>query len=431
MSIKKYVYILLAVLIVGGMFLFQVSYCGLGRQYGAGPRPDRILLSWVADPATSVAVTWRCRVGAGQGKVQVAKSTKGPDLERHIREVIAIKEKSTIADWPANYYSVNINGLEPETTYAYRVGNDRQWSEWNYLTTASQASKPFCFIFMGDIQDDIRNMWSRVIRKAYSDASDAAFILYAGDIVSKRKDSEWGQWFDATGFIHRMIPCLASAGNHEYAKGKLSDHWRKIFHFPPNGPIGLTDTTYYIDYQDVRIIILDSNAEKASQKKWLRKILEDNPNQWTIVAFHHPLYFVSKSRDITKPRNTWLPIFDEFGVDLVLQGHDHAYMRTDLVNLADRQKLDSVKSSQDEGTIYVVSVSGPKMYHSDLKSVVVKSAAGNAQFYQVIKINGNKLYFETKAADGKRYDAFTLTKQANGKKELADAIPFQPSKPGE
>ncbi|MCP3890746.1 MAG: hypothetical protein GY702_18020, partial [Desulfobulbaceae bacterium] len=256
---RTYVYILLLVLIFGGIIFIRNSYDDYGRQYGVGPKPDRILLSWAADPSTSMAVTWRCRMGAGQGKVQITKSSKGPDLAKNACEIVAKKNILTTTYWPAYYYSVNIKELEPETTYAYRVGHERQWSEWNYFTTASNENKPFSFIFMGDIQNDIRNRWSRVVRKAYSDASDAAFILYLGDIVSKCKDAEWGQWFYATGFIHKMIPCIATPGNHEYYKGKLCKHWKKIFKFPKNGPKGLKNTTYYIDYQDVRIISLDSN----------------------------------------------------------------------------------------------------------------------------------------------------------------------------
>jgi len=366
-------------------------------------------------------------MGAGQGKVQITKSSKGPDLTKNAREIIAKKKILTTTYWPAYYYSVNINELEPEATYAYRVGNERQWSEWSYFTTASNENKPFSFIFMGDIQNDIRNRWSRVVRKAYSDASDAAFILYLGDIVSKCKDAEWGQWFYATGFIHKMIPCIATPGNHEYYKGKLCKHWKKIFKFPKNGPKGLKNTTYYIDYQDVRIISLDSNAKIEPQTKWLRNVLKENDNKWTIIAFHHPVYFVSKSRDPKKLRNTWLPIIDEYGVDLILQGHDHAYVRTDLVKFNDK-KFDGIESNMDEGTIYAVSVSGPKMYDPVISNAVMKRKAANTQLYQIININENKLHYEAKTADGEIYDAFTLTKQSNGKKILTNKIPVIPER---
>ncbi|MCP3872467.1 MAG: metallophosphoesterase, partial [Desulfobacteraceae bacterium] len=215
--------------------------------------------------------------------------------------------------------------------------------------------------------------------------------------------------------------------NHEYYKGKLCKHWKKIFKFPKNGPKGLKNTTYYIDYQDVRIISLDSNAKIEPQTKWLRNVLKENDNKWTIIAFHHPVYFVSKSRDPKKLRNTWLPIIDEYGVDLILQGHDHAYVRTDLVKFNDK-KFDGIESNMDEGTIYAVSVSGPKMYDPVISNAVMKRKAANTQLYQLININENNLHYEAKTADGEIYDAFTLTKQPNGKKILTDEIPVIPER---
>jgi len=424
---RRFFYILLLALLFGGiLFVLKMLY-GYGGQYGVGAVPDRILLSWVNDPSTSMAVTWRCRIGAGDGKVQFAKSSKGPYLKNSAYEIIAEKQLLTSISGLAYYYSANINGLEPETTYAYRVGNEHQWSEWNYFITASNEKKPFSFIFMGDIQNDIRSIWSRVVRKAYSDEPNAAFILYLGDIVSRCKDAKWGEWFYATGFIHKMIPCVATPGNHEYDKGKICKHWPKIFEFPKNGPKGFEDLTYYIDYQSVRIISLDSNAKLEPQTIWLRNVLKENDNQWTIIAFHHPVYFVSKSRDRRKSRNTWIPLFEEFGVDLVLQGHDHAYIRTNLVK-SRNNKFNDLKSNMDEGTVYVVSVSGSKMYPTVANNAIMHRTAANTQLYQIISVDNNTLHFEAKTADGEIYDAFTLTKQSNGKKNLTNEIPDIPER---
>ena len=61
----------------------------------------------------------------------------------------------------------------------------------------------------------------------------------------------------------------------------------------------------------------------AEQTAWLEKVLADNPNRWTIVEFHQPIFSPAKGRDNPEQRAAWKPLFDRHGVDLVLTGHDH------------------------------------------------------------------------------------------------------------
>lgn len=83
----------------------------------------------------------------------------------------------------------------------------------------------------------------------------------------------------------------------------------------------------YGDYQDSRIISLNSMQAPGEQKAWLEKVLKDNPRKWSIVTFHHPIYSASARRDNSSLREAWKPLFDQYNVDLVLQGHDHTYAR--------------------------------------------------------------------------------------------------------
>ena len=93
----------------------------------------------------------------------------------------------------------------------------------------------------------------------------------------------------------------------------------------------------------------------AAQTAWLEGLLKDNPNKWTVVTFHHPVYSTTGTRNNPNVRGQWGPLFEKYGVDLVLQGHDHSYGRG---NVATARKSSTVHN----GTVYVVSVSGGKMY---------------------------------------------------------------------
>ena len=196
---------------------------------------------------------------------------------------------------------------------------------------------------------------------------------------------------------------------------KVSNHWRPQFSFPiQNVPDErLKETLYYLDYQGVRFISLDSNIEMEIQVDWLRKVLEENDNRWIIITFHHPLYSPASDRDNLEMRQLWKPLLDEFKVDLVLSGHDHTYSRTGLI---DAKKVENIPTGYQQaydpeiGTVHVVSVSGPKMYEIT-KGSYAKKLGENTQLYQIIDINKDNLRFRAYTATGELYDEFLLKKR--------------------
>ena len=99
-------------------------------------------------------------------------------------------------------------------------------------------------------------------------------------------------------------------------------------------PDGQGEVYFSFDYANAHIISLNSNAKDAPytigqpQTEWLINDLKAHQDAtWTIVYFHHPLFRSHPTRGITEQRWVWQPIFDELGVDLVINGHDHYYMR--------------------------------------------------------------------------------------------------------
>ncbi len=149
-----------------------------------------------------------------------------------------------------------------------------------------------------------------------------------------------------------------------------------------------------------------------------------------ICCFHHPLFSTGANRDNRKLRETWKPILDKHRVDLVLQGHDHTYGRSGLetppvggLNAGTRTDVHDTFT----GTVYVVSVSGPKMYRLQ-KHPFMRRQAENTQLFQIIHVSGDQLSFEAFTAAGELYDAFTLTKQPGAANLLQDRIPETPER---
>lgn len=406
--------------------------------YQPSPIPDRIILTWTGDPTTSQTVTWRTSTEVSRAFAEIAIAGDGPDFKKTAQRIEAATQPFVSNLSKCHMHRVEFTELQPGTKYAYRVGDGgSNWSEWFQFRTAPIKNEPFSFVYFGDAQAEIRSMWSRVIREAHADAPRAAFMLHAGDLIdSAENDAHWGEWFYAGSWINAMIPVIATPGNHEYISAtkpdgtryrRVSHHWPVQFAFPHNGIEGLESSVYYIDYQNLRVISLDSNTRQEEQAPWLDKVLTDNDRTWTVITFHHPIFAAAKGRDNPKLRELWKPVFDRHSVDLVLTGHDHAYGRSPLL-IPETNVAGGVNWRSDQtGTVYVVSVSGPKLYGLDPNPRQEFSrSAEYTQLYQIITIDGPTLRYESRTATGQLYDAFTLKKRPGQPNEMIEQIPDTP-----
>ena len=378
--------------------------------------PDRIILTFYGDPATQRAVTWRTDTSVKNAVAQIAKATSNSAFKEDSITLDASTEKIDLGRYKSNktlvvhYHSVVYKDLKPDTLYAYRVGDgQRHWSEWIQFRTAKKDYSPTKFVYFGDAQNDILAHWSRVIRMAYQTAGDANFAIHAGDLVNN---------------AHR---------DHEFqsvAKGKprnVSIQWRPQFTLPVEKELApeLHETVYTVDYQDIRIIVINSNEQLESQTKYIEKQLKDCESRWKIVTCHHSVFSPAKGRNFQFARDHWKPIFDKYGVDLVLNGHDHTYARGHVpIRTADG------KETNDLGTVYVTSVSGPKQYKLDLNQIKSYKADANrrdnaaeqTQFFQVVTVENNSLVYVAYTALGEEYDRAVITKDFDtGKKRLSQS----------
>ena len=120
-------------------------------------------------------------------------------------------------------------------------------------------------------------------------------------------------------------------------------------------------------------------------------------------------------------REAWKPVFDKYAVDLVLQGHDHSYARGQ--NIGEGVTL----KDPTKGTVYVVSVSGPKQYKLREDRWMTRSAE-NTQLYQIISVSGNTLSYRAMTVVGDLYDAFDLVKEKNRPNKLIERGPQTPER---
>ena len=404
--------------------------------------PDRIILTFNGNPSTKRAVTWRTDSSVKKAEAQIAVAGLNSDFVKEASTYTANTEEFDLGLYKSNkslivnYHSVVFENLKPNTLYAYRVGFAENWSEWIQFKTANDTYSPTQFVYFGDAQNDILNHWSRVIRMAYKTAPDASFVIHAGDLVdSAHKDNEWAQWFKAGGFIHSQWTAIPVVGNHEFQRfdgyegtlpRRLSIQWRPQFTLPVEENLDekLHETVYSVEYQDILVLVLNSTGHLEEQTEYIREKLTNSDAKWKIVTNHHSVFSPAEGRDFEYARKVWKPMFEKYGVDLVLNGHDHTYARGHTP-----VKSQNVNESGIFKTLYVTSVSGPKQYKIDkikIKNYEVDGYKSDkmgeeTQFFQVINIDNNKLTYSAYTTLGDLYDRAIITKDfSNGEKTISN-----------
>jgi hypothetical protein len=132
--------------------------------------------------------------------------------------------------------------------------------------------------------------------------------------------------------------------------------------------------------------------------------------------FHHPVYASHPTRENPEIAAAWIAAFERAGIDLVLQGHDHAYLRTHPMRAGQ-------VASEEEGITYVVAVSGDKFVDQEPRPYTEVGFI-NTPTYQLIDIDPKQktLLYRALDAHGKERDRLQLTKRGVAKTRLANPV---------
>ncbi|MGN0858445.1 MAG: fibronectin type III domain-containing protein [Stenotrophomonas sp.] len=387
--------------------------------YLPGPAPDRIVVSPAADAATGFAVSWRTDASVDAPQLELAPVGDSPAFAA-ARTITATTRALDSETGTAHFHHAHVDGLLPDTTYLYRVQGNGRWSSWNRISTAGGQQAALTLLYFGDTQNKNLSHVSRVVRQAWRSAPDARLAIFAGDLVSGgdgQDDIEWGEWHQAASWLLQDVMTAPAAGNHEYAElhedtpqevSVLGAHWPLAFALPGNGDASVPHSSYWFDHQGVRVAVLDGTSAlelgtAQAQARWLDGVLAGNARPWSIVVVHQPLYALRAGRDNAALIEHIGPVLEKHKVDLVLQGHDHAY---------GRRTLDGAGSP-----MLISSVAGPKQYRLSAQARATMAPVGeDTQFYQVLRLTPSGLGYQSFTASGALYDAFRIERDSAGNK---------------
>lgn len=386
------------------------------NEYAAQSRADRIVLMPGEDAATQMRLAFRSDVATTFTHIELTKAVASPSVGT--AQVINGRYELIVTEnGPAHYHHAEFSSLTPNTTYAYRIKTSAGMGEWFQFTTPGDTFKPFNAIYLGDIQNSIRDVAARTIRMAFKMSENAQAIISAGDLVASREevthDTEWGQWWSTGSFVFAETPQIVAAGNHEYLDAPKPDnadhvalipHWKALFNVPDNGASVAKATSYHSQFNGVDFFVVDGTAalklgEIDSQAQWLDEKLAKARGNWKVVVMHQPVYTCARPQDTEELKAAWGPIFEKHQVALVLQGHDHCYSR---------------HQAHSQGAVYYVSVTGSKMYGLNDRVETYAQFAEDTQLFQLIDFEKEAIHVKTYTATGELYDAVSIQKTSNG-----------------
>ena len=292
-----------------------------------------------ADSATSRTVMWQS-ARAEEGAV-VEYRRQGED---DIQTAAATNESFTDGDASIYIHTAALTGLAPNTAYEYRVGYGKKRSGWQPLHTG--GGPDFKALIFPDSQSSDYSAWADTLTPAWKANPDAQLAISMGDLVDNGQDNyQWNAWFGAAEDMLAKIPIAPAMGNHEtYTldwKVRMPEAYVRHFSLPGNGFPEYQNQFYSFDYGDVHFVVLNTQTGEMSQFQpdlltdqiaWFRRDMARTTKKWKVVIMHKDVLqyaFLNRPQPreegISEEGRQWMPLFDEYGVDVVLSAHLHTY----------------------------------------------------------------------------------------------------------
>lgn len=323
-------------------------------------------------------------------------------------------------------YQVQLQGLQPNSIYEYRIVTAKSKGTWHSIKTDND--KGFTALIFPDSQSSDYSGWQQLARAAQQRHKDSELYINMGDLVDNGQDgSQWRAWLGSVEPFSADTAFAPVIGNHE----AYSLDWQmtppkayiNLFAVPENGLPEYKRQFYSFDYGPVHFTVLDTNFHEAQgwqpqlltdELRWLEQDLANSKARWKIVLQHRDIFMYSFSKESGRPeRATFfldfsrqlMPLYEKYGVDVVLSAHLHTYRR--------RLPLRNFVPSADGITYILTGVAGnvryPKLW-GDFAWDVARAPQPETANYMTLEVSQEKLLFRAFLPDGKRFDEIEIKK---------------------
>lgn len=293
--------------------------------------PGSIVVRWRTDVATDSRVSF----GTAQGS-----------LTSHADNAAVTAE-----------HEVRVMGLAPETRYYYSAGSTGAvhagGDAGSFFVTPPPAgtARPTRIWVIGD--SGTGDAKAAAVYKAYRTFAGASYtnlwLMLGDNAYVSGTDAEYQKAvFDMYPGLLRQSVLWPTLGNHD---GQAADSatqsgpYYGLFTLPRSAEAGGvasgTEAYYSFDYGNLHFVVLDSyetdRSTAGAMMSWLEADLQAVTADWLIAFWHHPPYSKGSHNsdtetELVQMRERFLPVLEDFGVDLVLTGHSHSYERSKFID---------------------------------------------------------------------------------------------------
>lgn len=328
-----------------------------------------VIVNPAENASTGARINWHTDEGCG---AETCIYTKRSDTKwKHSMKVVATQELVTAYDSLMSKRpdgtdciervrfirnTAELQGLEPDTEYMYRLSDDKD-APVRYFKTAP-ADGAWTAAVISDFHSYTPLPKRAVAAMAMLDTlervnrGDFDFVLHVGDICAWGGSySFWRDLYAKPQFSKYMWAGVN--GNHDNMDRKSTrlsnDYFRYANNNPLNGYPGEMGVCYFFKYGQVLFIMLNSEMMRkdeglAAAQQWVKNTIRENPSKYIVVMEHYQWFFANTGK--TSQYERWHELFDEYGVDLAIAGNNHIYARTNAI-------YKDCETDGTKGTVYL------------------------------------------------------------------------------
>ena len=372
------------------------SFSVLRTPYLQDLNPSEVTIAWMLD-------------AKGTGQVSVTDPTGA--IRTFPAVVTEVPRATTGLDTSCYLYQARITNLTPGLRYSYSptcdwltLGSPRQ----SFKTPSAEVS--FSFLHVADAGTG----WTAQHRIAEQMSQEkVSLVLANGDLAYDIGNFQAVQshFHDIYGDMMGSVPFYTSLGNHEYmtdaAAPSLVGRTAPASGVPP-----IDQGRYYsFDWGNVHFVCLDTNTPlyrvtwgDDSMLKWLERDLSNTRKFWRIAFFHHPGYATGTHQfepEAELVRTHIVPILERYGVQLVLNGHEHNFQRTHPLSAGKRA------GQLSPATVYVTAGGGGQSTYVSQRNDAISQVLG-VNHYLRTQVSGSKLTVTAIDINGSTIDTLDI-----------------------
>jgi predicted phosphodiesterase len=336
---------------------------------GDDPTPRHVHLGIPGDPRTSIAITWRTRDDSTLATVVrfAAGDALAPAALTDVRHGLTWSYQAG-GDLFPRIHEAHLCGLVPDTIYSYQVGSAvggvETWSPvYSFRTAPDVTASPDAevrFAVLGDTRGGY-DIWAQLVELIESKHPD--LVLFTGDAVNYGGEQrEWEPFFDRAEPLFARVPVVAANGNHD----ATSIHF--LSQFAHKGD----EENFGFDFGWAHVsVINDTPLIGADLENRIRPLLAaeleaSKAARWKLAMHHKAPWSAGLTHGNDGPdQRAFMPLYDQYDVDLVLNGHEHDFEITRPLKWDAVHARGVVATSVADGTVFEVQGGGGAPLHTN------------------------------------------------------------------